>query len=90
MIMDKGFYAYKNYLVGINEYRIVPLIFPRKNFDIERLDGLLSYPLSIFSFKNLKKGVKLFKGLKARLINLQQRQDFKAVRAVIENVFKLG
>jgi hypothetical protein len=33
LIFDRGFYAYRNYLVGINEYRIVPLIFPRSNFD---------------------------------------------------------
>ena len=34
MIMDKIFYAYKNYPIGINEYRIVPLILPRSNFDL--------------------------------------------------------
>ncbi len=91
VIMDKGFYAYKNYLVGINEYRVIPLIFPRSNFDIERLDGLLSYPLSIFSSKNLKSEIKLFKGLKAKLMNLLQRwEDFKSVRSVIEDVFKLA
>jgi len=50
VIMDKGFYAYKNYLIGINEYRIAPLIFLRKNFDIDRLNGMLSYPLSVFRF----------------------------------------
>ncbi|MBE8540065.1 transposase [Geoglobus acetivorans] len=91
VIMDKGFYAYRNHLVGINEYRIVPLIFPRSNFDIERLDGLLSYPLSIFDSKNLKKEMKLFKSLKAKLMNLLQRwESFKSVRSVIEDVFKLA
>ena len=53
VIMDKGFYAYRNYLIGINKYRVVPLIFPRSKFDIVRLDGMLSYPLSIFDSKNL-------------------------------------
>ncbi len=42
LIFDRGFYAYRNYLIGVNEYKIVPLIFPRKNFRIERLDGLLT------------------------------------------------
>jgi len=32
IVMDKGFYAYRNYLIGINEYMIVPLIFPRSKF----------------------------------------------------------
>ena len=91
VIMDEGFYAYRNYLIGVNEYKIVPLIFPRRNIDIERLDGLLSYPLSVFSSKNLKSEIKLFKALKAKLMNLLQRwEDFKSVRSVIEDVFKLA
>ncbi|MBE8538988.1 transposase [Geoglobus acetivorans] len=91
IIMDKGFYAYRNYLIGLNEYRVVPLIFPRSNFDVERLDGLLSYPLSIFSSRNLKKEMKLFKSLKAKLMNLLGKwESFKSVRSVIEDVFKLA
>jgi len=91
IIMDKGFYAYRNYLVGMNEYRIVPLIFPRNNFDIERLDGMLSYPLSIFDSKNPYEERRRFKALKSKLMNLLQRwQEFKAVRSAIEDVFKLA
>jgi len=90
VIMDKGFYTYRNYLIGINEYRIVPLIFPRSNFDISRLDGMLSY-LSIFDSKNLYEERRRFKALKSRLMNLLQRwQEFKAVRSAIEDVFKLA
>jgi len=91
IIMDKGFYAYRNYLVGMNEYRVVLLIFPRNNFDINRLDGLLSYPLSIFDSKNLYEERRRFKALKSKLMNLLQRwQEFKAVRSAIEDVFKLA
>ena len=91
VIMDKGFYAYRNYLIGLNEYRIVPLIFPRSNFDINRLDGMLSYPLSIFGSKSLEEERRRFKALKTRLISLLRRWvDFKHVRAVIEDVFKLA
>jgi hypothetical protein len=91
IVLDKGFYAYRNYLLGVNEYRIVPLIFPRKNFRMERLDGLLSYPLSVFSSKNLKKEVKLFKALKAKLMNsLKSWESFKSERSVIEDIFKLA
>jgi len=88
VIMDKGFYAYKNYLIGINEYRIVPLIFPRSNFDVQ--DGMLSYPLNIFSSK-LKEEKRRFRNLKARLMSLLRRwQEFKPVRSAIEDVFKLA
>jgi len=91
VIMDKGFYAYKNYLVGINEYKIVPLIFPRSNFNLSRLDGMLSYPLDIFSSKSLKEEKRRFRNLKTRLMSLLRRwQEFKPVRAIIEDVFKLA
>ena len=91
VIMDKGFYAYKNYLIGINEYRIVPLIFPRSNFDLNRLDGMLSYPLSIFGSKDLNGERMRFKALKVKLMNLLRRWgEFKPVRSIIEDVFKLA
>ena len=81
-IMDNGFYAYKNYLVGIN-YKIVPLIFPRSNFNLSRLDGMLSYPLDIFT-KSLKDEKRRFRNLKTRLMSLLRRwQEFKPVRAII-------
>ena len=91
IVMDKGFYAYRNYLMGVNRYGIVPLIFPRSNFKIGRLNGLLSYPLSIFGSKNLSEEKKRFGALKARLMNLLRRwHEFRAVRSVIEDVFKLA
>jgi len=91
LILDKGFYAYGNYLIGINRYRIVPLIFPRSNFRMERLDGPLSYPLSIFNSKNLARERRLFKALKAKLLNLLESwQNFKSERSLIEDVFKLS
>ncbi len=75
----------------MNEYRIVPLIFPRNNFNINRLDRILSYPLSIFSSKNLMSKIKLFKALKAKLMNLLRGwEKFKALRSMIEDVFKLA
>jgi len=39
IIMDRGFYAYKNYLRI--RYGVVPLIIPKKNFRLEKLEGLL-------------------------------------------------
>ncbi len=91
LILYRGFYAYRNYLVGINEYKIIPLIFPRSNFKLKRLDRLLSYPLSVFSSKNLKGERKLFKTLKAKLLDLLEKwKGFKSVRSMVEDVFKLA
>jgi len=89
LIFDRGFYAYKNYLVGM-KYRIVPLIFPRDSFNLNRLDGLMSYPIYIFNSKNLRKEKKEFRKLKTKLTSYLRRwKDFKSVRAVIEDVFKV-
>ncbi len=48
IIMDKGVYAYKNYLIGIR-YSVIPLIIPKSNFRREKLRGLISYPLTVFN-----------------------------------------
>lgn len=91
LIFDRGFYAYRNCLIGINEYKITPLIFPIKNFKMERLDGLLGYPLTVFNSKNLTRERRLFKALKAKLLNLLLNwRDFKSIRPMIEDVFKLA
>ena len=41
IIMDRGFYTYKNYLIGI-KYGIIPLVILKKNFRLEAL-SLVSY-----------------------------------------------
>ena len=66
IIMDRGFYAYKNYLIGIR-YGIVPLIIPRKNFSLEKLEGMISYPLFIFNSKNVEKEKRRYKNLVKKL-----------------------
>ena len=82
--MDRGFYAYKNYLIGIR-YGVVPLIIPKKNFRFNRLEGLISYPLFIFNSKNVEKEKKRYKKLVEGL-----KMNLKKLRAIIEDVIKLG
>jgi len=60
-IIIEGFYAYKNYLIGIR-YSII-LIIPKKNFRFEKLEGLISYPLFIFNSKNVEKEKKRYRKL---------------------------
>ncbi len=59
--MDRGFYAYKNYLRI--RYGVVPLIIPKKNFRFEKLEGLISYPLTIFNSKNVEKEKRRYRKL---------------------------
>ena len=47
LIFDRGYYSYKNYQIGISKYKIVPLIFPKENFKIQKLNDKSTYPISI-------------------------------------------
>lgn len=86
--MDKGFYDYKNYLIGLNEYRLVSVIFPRSNFKLDGLDGLLRYPLGIFD-KNLDKKKRKMKSNGDKLMAmLSNWKILKRLRYVIKDVFK--
>ena len=51
LLFDKGYYKYENYQIGISKYKIVPLIFPKENFKIQKLDDKLTYPLQVFKDK---------------------------------------
>ena len=88
IIMDRGFYAYENYLIGIR-YGVVPLIIPKKNFRFNRLEGLISYPLFIFNSKNVEKEKKRYRRLVKRLFE-GLKTNLKKLRAIIEDVIKLG
>ena len=49
ILFDRGYYGYKNYQIGINKYRIVPIIFPKESYKEEKLKGQMSYPMEVFS-----------------------------------------
>ena len=52
---------------------------------MNKLDGMLSYPLSVFNSKSLHKEKRRFRVLKSKLLSLLQRWNgFKAVRFVID------
>ena len=87
-IIIEGFYAYKNYLIGIR-YGVIPLIIPKKNFRFERLKGLISYPLFIFNSKNVEKEKKRYKKLVKKLFE-GLKLNLKTLRSIIEDVIKLG
>ena len=61
ILFDRGYFAYKNYQIGINKYKIIPVIFPKSIFSIDKLKGQMSYPMEVFSenkwAKELKKDI---------------------------------
>ena len=41
---DKGYFSHKNYEIGINKYNIIPVIFPKKVFKINKFKDRMSSP----------------------------------------------
>lgn len=91
LIFDKGYYSYKNYQIGISKYKIVPLIFPKENFKIQKLRNTLTYPLRVFKAKKQgKKAKKLYSTLKKILLEkIENWKHYKPIRGKIEDFFKL-
>ena len=77
---------------AVSVYKVVPLIFPKNNFSVDKVLGMMSYPLSLY----LKKGRER-KRLKAFFNNLVRRfkeeitnwKKYQPLRSLIEDVFKL-
>jgi Transposase DDE domain len=91
IIFDRGYYSYKNYQIGISKYKIVPLIFPKENFKIQKLKDKLTYPLRVFNNKKTEKQTKrLYKRLKIELLKkIAKWKKYKPIRGKIEDFFKL-
>lgn len=93
LVLDKGFYSYLHYVESIAKFKIVPLIFPRKNFDLDRALGMISYPLEVFNGKAAYVEVKkhFFKSLVLEFKEKITRwKDFRPIRSIIEDLFKLA
>ncbi|AIS31177.1 MAG: transposase [Dysgonamonadaceae bacterium] len=87
VIADKGFYSACNYLTGINKYKIVPLVFPRKKPTLEVLKDKIINPLDYFNYKN-KSGT-IYQELRNRLFELLPKwENLRRTRWKIEKVFE--
>jgi len=91
IIFDRGYYSYQNYQIGISKYKIVPLIFPKENFKIQKLKDKLTYPLHVFKNKKQhKQNKKIYRTLKNELIEkIRKWKQYKPIRGKIEDFFKL-
>ena len=71
--------------------RLSQQYFQEKNFKIEKLDGMLSYPLSIFNRYNPEKEKEFYKGLmKSLKAILKNWNKYKPIRGMIEDILKLA
>jgi len=91
VVFDRGYYSYDNYVNGIRDYRIVPIIFPKKKFDINKVMRKMNYPLNIFSSHEYRKIQTVYQNLVHKMVELIERwHEFPAVRSLIEDLFKLA
>jgi len=87
IIADKGFYSAKNYLIGINKYKTIPLVFPRKKPSLKVLKNKIINPLDYFDQGN-KSGY-IYEKLRERLFELLPKwENFRRNRWKIEKVFQ--
>lgn len=91
LLFDRGYYSYKNYRMGIMKYKIVPFIFPKVNFNKNKLMSTLCYPLELFrNNKRNKKLRQIIKKVTNQLLRLLKHwKDFKPIRGYIEDFFKV-
>lgn len=91
IIFDRGYYSYTNYQIGISKYKIVPLIFPKDDFKLQKLDDKLTYPLQVFKDKKQEtKSKRIYKILKMILLEkINNWKFYKPIRGKIEDFFKL-
>ena len=93
LVLDKGFYSYLHYVEDITRFKIVPLIFPRKNFNLNRALGMISYPLEVFNGKPayVKEKKHFYNSL---VLEFKEKicrwKDFKPIWSIIEDIFKLA
>jgi transposase len=87
IIADKGFTSYDNYQIALLKYKIVPLIFPKKNMSREKILSKFSYPLEVFKYGKSRKQLyrNLYRRFKALLYHWK---DYRSIRSKIEDFFK--
>lgn len=51
ILADKGYYSFDSYRIGLINYKIVPLIRPKKNTRKDRIFNQFNYPLEYSGVK---------------------------------------
>lgn len=92
LVLDKGFYAYYHYTDGLVKYGILPLIFPRKNFKLNKvLNGVIpTFEFYLDKPNRIQEKLLFLKKLVGDFKEaISNWKSFKYVRSFIEDVFKI-
>jgi hypothetical protein len=89
IICDKGFTSKKNYHVVINRFNAIPVIYPRKTTNLDKIIRSLNPSLDLFFTK--RNNLKIWKRIVATFKNLIYNwEDFKIIRSNIEDFFNIA
>ena len=89
IICDKGFTSKANYQTIINRFNVIPIIYPRKNTNLDKIIRDLNPPLELFFAK--KYNMPIWKGVVANFKKLIYNwEDFKVIRSNIEDFFNIA
>jgi hypothetical protein len=89
IVCDKGFTSKANYQIIINRFNVIPIIYPRKNTNLDKIIRDLNPPLELFFAK--KYNMRIWNKVVAKFKNLIYNwEDFKAIRSNIEDFFNIS
>jgi|APFre7841882654_1041346.scaffolds.fasta_scaffold81781_1 hypothetical protein len=89
IVCDKGFTSKQNYQVLINRFYVVPVVYPKKNTNIDKIIDSFNPPLDAF-FHNKRK-LNLWLEIVAAFKKLIAKwEDFKIIRSNIEDLFNIA
>jgi hypothetical protein len=87
ILCDRGFQSLENYLTGINKYKIIPLLFPKKKPSLITLIERIQNPIDYYEENH--KGKEIYNKLKQRLFELLPKwEEYRRKRWKIEEFFK--
>lgn len=92
LYFDRGYYSHTNYQIGINKYKILPIIFPKSSYDINKIKDQLSFPLTIYNnLSKIDKCKNEITLLAQDLVEiLKEWEELKPERGIIEDFFKVA
>ena len=88
ILMDYGYYFYKNYKLALQKYHVIPLILTRSKFNNEKLINMLNYLSHLFHAKSNLNTVK--KHTKNQLMNSWKRLIKEIKSNFTEDIYEMG
>jgi hypothetical protein len=88
IVCDKGFTSKKNYQVIINRFYVIPIVYPKKNTNLDKIIDSLNPPLNIFFSGKYKLNLwlKIVNDFKKLIF---EWENFKLIRSRIEDLFNI-